>query len=475
MINEARRPELLHERTLADRFAVLKLILAFVNFVVIALDWLAPVSGTPRGEAFAFFVAGGFLLYMGISWVSIRAEWVTLRVYQRILPLTDVFAASMLIFATGGYDSPFNLWLAISIVSAGFGSAGAVPILTACLAVFAQLLIATIPQPMPIDPGAFLVRTLYLFGVASLVASISSQMVRQSKALGAILKFGQDLATVYSRESAMTLFEQCLKTELQAEEVRAVLGEVPAGWVPITSGDLSIGACLIKRKEPLTEQERHLLSLLGDRLISSIKRMELASELVESAAREERQRYADELHDTHLQTLAAVDMQAETASRLVRGGPAHDELKAIKTTVREAAARTRAFITSIDEQPQGGPVVLEQVFRERWGEADIHIAENLDLTEGQWRAVTMMVQEGLNNAKTHGRAEHVRFELSSEGENITAVLAADGRSPAPDAIYGYGLARLRTVVQANRGGLELQPGPEGGSELIAWFRRKSEH
>ncbi len=474
MINEVRRPELLHERTLADRFAVLKLILAIVNFIVIGLDWVKPVSATPRGETFAHFVAGGFLIYMAISWLAIRAEWVSLRVYQRILPLTDVFAASMLILATGGYDSPFDIWLAISIVSAGFGSAGAVPILTAVLAVIAQFVVATVPQPLPLDPGAFLIRTLYLFGVASLVASISSHMIRQSKALGAIAKFGLDLATIYGPESAMLLFEQCLCHELQADDVTAVLGEVPEGWVPIMSGEFPVGGCLIARKEPLTEHERHLLSLLADRLISSMKRMELSVQLINAAAREERQRYADELHDTHLQTLAAVDMQAETASRLVKGGPAHEELKAIKTMVRDAAARTRAFISSIDDQPQGGPAVLEQVFRERWGDAEIVISDGLDLTEGQWRAVTMMVQEGLNNAKTHGRAEQVRFELSCDGDSVTAVLSADGRSPATDVVYGYGLARLRTVVQANRGGLELQPGPDGGSELIAWFKRKSE-
>ncbi|MEZ0325465.1 MAG: sensor histidine kinase, partial [Fimbriimonas sp.] len=418
MIDQTRRPELLHERTLADRFAVLKLILAMVNFVVIGLDWIAPVNGTPRGETFALWVAAGFLAYMLISWAAIRAEWVSLRVYQRILPLTDVLAASMLIFATGGYDSPFNLWLAISIVSAGFGSAGAVPILTACLAVFAQFLIATVPQPQPIDPGAFLVQTLYLFGVASLVASISSHLIRQSKALAALARFGQELASVYTAPTAMALFEQRLQTELNAESVKAVLGEVPAGWVPITNGEFPVGACLISRKERLSDQELHLLSLLADRLISSIKRIELGEELVAAAAREERQRYADELHDTHLQTLAAVDMQAETASRLVKGGAAHDELKAIKTTVREAAAKTRAFISSIDEQPQGGPVLIEQIIRERWSGAEVQIAEGLDLTEGQWRAVTMMVQEGLNNAKAHGRSEHVRFDLSCDSDNI---------------------------------------------------------
>ena len=80
-----------------------------------------------------------------------------MRVYQQVIPLSDVLAASMLIFATEGYLSPFNLWLAITVVAAGFGSAGSVPILTAIVAIFAQVLIATVPQKLPLEHGAFFV------------------------------------------------------------------------------------------------------------------------------------------------------------------------------------------------------------------------------------------------------------------------------------------------------------------------------
>jgi signal transduction histidine kinase len=465
-------PELLHERTLAERFAVLKLILAILNFLVIGLDTGIPGTDTPFATAMAIVVAGGFLVYMTICWMAIRAGWLSMRVYRRIIPLTDVLAASMLILATEGYLSPFNLWLAITVVAAGFGSAGSVPILTAIAAIIAQIIIATIPQRLPLEPGGFFVRTAYLFGVALLVASISSHLIRQSKSLQAIAKFGHDLALVSSGEAAQQLFRDSLRDELDADEVDLILGEAPNGWTEITSGDVPIGGCRIVRDGPLTPQERQLMAVFADRLHAALKRLELGDELIESAAREERQRYADELHDTHLQTLAAVDMQAEAVSRILKGGPASEEIKAIKTTVREAAARTREFIATIDEQPQGGPAVLRQVIDERWPDAEVHLDDEMDLTEGQWRAVTMLLQEGINNARMHGKGDRLRFTLGHEGSRILASLESNGRSPAEDVIYGYGLARLRTVVQANKGEMTFLARPEGGSLLQASFPRK---
>ena len=468
------RSELLHERKLADRFALLKLVLAVANFLVIGLDRTIPVTESPREVMTAIWVASGFLIYMTISWMAIRAEWVSLRVYQRILPLTDVLAASMLIVATEGYLSPFNLWLAISVVSAGFGSVREVPILTAVLAVLAQFAIATIPQRMPLEPGMFFVRTAYLFGFASLVASISSEIIRQSKALEGIARFGHDLASTHTVQQALDLLRVSLKTELQADEVEVVLGhDVPAGWLPLRNGEVTIGALKINRAKAIGNDDQSLIALFGDRLGAAIRRIELGQALVSAAAREERQRYADELHDTHLQTLAAVDMQAEAASRKLKDSPAIEDLKTIKEIVREAAAKTRQFISSIDEQPQGGPAVIQQVFLERWGDAAVDIDQSLELTEGQWRAVTMLVQEGLNNARMHGQAETVSFALKKSESQVIATLRADGRSPAPDATYGYGLGRLRTVVQANGGDMRLGPGKAGGSELVACFDRNN--
>jgi signal transduction histidine kinase len=467
------RSELLHERKLADRFAVLKLVLAVTNFLVIGLDRTIPGTDSPREVMTALWVAGGFLIYMTISWMAIRAEWVSLRVYQRILPLTDVLAASMLIVATEGYLSPFNLWLAISVVSAGFGSTREIPVVTALLAVLAQIVIATIPQRLPLEPGIFFVRTAYLFGFASLVASISSEIITQSKALAAIARFGHDLASTYSVGDAVNLFESSLRAELGVQAVEARLGhEVPSGWLPLLNGATTIGAVSITAERPLSVADQNLVNLFADRLGAALRRIQLGQELIAAAAREERQRYADELHDTHLQTLAAVDMQAEAASRKAKDSPAVEDLKTIKAIVREAAAKTRQFISGIDEQPQGGPAVIEQVFRDRWEGAEVSIDSHIDLTEGQWRAVRMLVQEGLNNARIHAKAEKVWFTLKHHDGKVVASLIADGQSPSAHPSYGYGLARLQTVVQANRGDVRLSPREEGGSELTASFERK---
>jgi signal transduction histidine kinase len=204
----------------------------------------------------------------------------------------------------------------------------------------------------------------------------------------------------------------------------------------------------------------------------------MSDELVRSAALEERLRFADELHDTYLQTLAAIDMHAEAARIVLQKGAdsgerVHEELQSIKSVARTTAQRAREFVDMAKVARRSGPDALTEILEDRWKDCyTLLFDEDVQLTEGQWKVLEMMLREGLNNAKRHAGASHVRMEVVATGRGAKATLIANGKAPAPDEPFGYGLSRLDAIARANNGVLSLLPGDPGGSELTLSFQRR---
>lgn len=466
--------DLTHERGLALRFAGLKTILSLCNFAVILLDGSMSNPNSPYSLSRALLVAFFFAAYMALSYASLLKGWVRTRIYQDYFPFADVIAATALILATEGYSSPFHIWMTLAVVSAGFGSNMRIPLFTAGLAIIAQSIISAVPQAKPMEQSIFMMRTVYLLGFASLIASATSLLVRQSRTLEGLDSLGEDLHSAVESDEAIRIFSRFLQAQLKASSViiqpvdSAHQREAYGHYIAVGSDVLFM--CTITRSRALNDSEGQLVRLSGDRLATALKRIYLTRALVDAAAREERQRYADEMHDTHLQTLAAVDMHAQVASKISRSENLNAQLQEIKQLVRDAASRTRAFIRTVEEQPPSGPDALRSVLEDRWPGTPASIESQLDLTEGQWRVVQMMLQEGINNARRHGDARKGHFALGRTPDGIEASLKSDGRAPKPGFRYGYGLKRLDTVSRANGGEVSLIGTTEGGSKLSVLFR-----
>ncbi|CAN5340531.1 hypothetical protein BH11ARM1_BH11ARM1_06380 [soil metagenome] len=457
------------EQLLAERIALVKVVLACANLIVISIDRVDPKSND--NISISYIVCGFFLLYMIASLVVVRKRLIPLQTYQLAVPAFDVLAITSVMLANSGYLSPLNVWFSIAVVSTGFSRSLAAPFIAATLAMVAQIAIALVPQDRALEPQVFFVRGFFLLGFTTLVALISNQLVRQARALRAIDEFGREVASKIEAPEAVLCFTNFARDYLGAESVSVQNPGLPVETANhVAFGvDQDEGTCVVERKRPLTSDEQQIVRVLGNRLGAALQRITLGQELVAAVAREERQRYADELHDTHLQTLAAIDMHVELASRRSSEQRVIDELKEIKLTIRDAAKRTRAFISSVDQLKPSGPIVIEQIVRDRWPEATTAMDRHAELTEGQWRAVQMLAQEGINNARRHGGAQKGHLELTSDDVDIVASLTCDGRSPKVNFRYGYGLRRLQTVVEANHGIIELVPAINGGSILRATF------
>jgi signal transduction histidine kinase len=204
-------------------------------------------------------------------------------------------------------------------------------------------------------------------------------------------------------------------------------------------------------------------------------RIRATQRLAEAAAATERLRLADELHDSCLQTLAAVDMRIE-AVRQMTAGPAEPlvgELDALKEVVRHAGSQIRASFQMHGVILDPGPSVVRRIVEERWpSPAEVEIDPTVELSTEQWRALEMFVKEGINNALRHGGGAHLALRLTrARAGSVQCLLRNDGRLLAGTPPFGYGLNRLREQVEAVGGRLAFESDPQGGATLSVMFSR----
>jgi signal transduction histidine kinase len=482
-MQQLERHELFHERALAVRVAFVRLLLTLANFGLIYVDTTlgTRLNGHPLSATINAAIL--FFAYALIAWLAVWKHWVRLDYYQIVSPLFDVGFASLLIITTGGYLSPFSLWMIFAVVGTGFSRYRTLTAATILAAMLCQILIAQIPQGMALDWSAFIVRNLFLLGVGAVIAFLGAYLSEQSKVLAILDETGTRLAKALAEEDAARVFLLQVAQLLNLSYGKVAIGEdrffeVGGTLGPEakhrTSWKVAVGAEVFgeltaERHSPFGRREETLLRLMCDRGASALKRIRMSADLIHIAAREERSRIADQLHDTYLQTLAALDMRAEAAKHLApKNAKLREELDDIKKVAREAAAQAREVIQGVTKPMPMGRERIERIIKDRWTrEWEVKINPDILLSDGQWRSLEMMLREGLNNAKKHGGATKVVFTVYRIGDRIIARLDDNGKGAGKVIALGYGLQRLRMVLNEQGGMLHLENAPEGGAALVA--------
>jgi signal transduction histidine kinase len=410
--------------------------------------------------------------------------------YQLVSPLFDIILATLLVIVTGGYESPYTIWYVFAVVGTGFSRFRYLPVATMAAGVLAQYFVARIPNLGPADMSGFVASMVARFGVAAVIAFVSSYLTNLSKNLSVMEETGRllgntvvekDAARVFLWQTARLLDLSYGKVQLPEGalyEVGTVARDVglPRRSWQIMMGSESLGELVAEREQPFTQKDDTLAEMMCGRVAGAFNRIKMANELIDAAADEERERIADELHDTYLQTLAALDMRAEVARHAGTRKDLEEELLYIKKIAREAAAQARQVIKRVTPRLPLGRERIERIIRERWnGEWDIKVSEDINLSVGQWRSIEMMLREGLNNAKKHGKATRVMFTVEQVGEKLTAKLEDNGKGAGDVIALGYGLQRLRAVLNDQGGMLHLENRDYRGTALIAeiWTGAKS--
>lgn len=464
----------------AVRIAQVRVILCVLNFFVILLDQSIPSRSTLAAYFEAFTAGLLFFTYAVLAHEGLRTRQISLRLYQYGSPIFDVICASILIMVTNGYLSPFNLWFVFAVVASGFTSDRRLPYFATVLGVIALALIALIPQRLPLQASTFAVRAGYLFGFAAVLGALHHSLTVAGNAWASMDLLGRQLARIYEiPDVAKALFEALRGlAPYQHAALKVRNGETfedgeksPRHQETETYLVLHIGTEIavleVDWKRTISDFESSIVTFYCDRVASAIARIQISTGLVTVAAREERLRLADDLHDSYLQTLAAIDLHIEAIRTRTKSDPELDEgLSEIKRIARQAAKEAReAFIPIADIQAYG-PEEIERLIQGRWaGTSETIIPENLELPEDHWRVLEMMVKEGLNNAAKHGRSSHVVFSIEPQQVKNVASLVQFGRPLSEEFKPGFGLTRLEEALSRVEGHMTLENLNEGGTVL----------
>lgn len=198
----------------------------------------------------------------------------------------------------------------------------------------------------------------------------------------------------------------------------------------------------------------------------------------------ERARVSREIHDTLLQSLAAIGVELETIATQLEPAqdPARDGLRRLRKQVGHCLREARESILELRNNSMK-PRALVDVLRE--------LAEKTTKTKGIQTEFSVtgrprgcsgdadvqllrIAQEAVANAVKHGRASHIRITLGFEKEGVTLTVADDGcgfipeeRDPAPASGEHLGLLTMRERAARLRGRLALISRPGGGTTIEA--------
>jgi signal transduction histidine kinase len=200
-----------------------------------------------------------------------------------------------------------------------------------------------------------------------------------------------------------------------------------------------------------------------------------------AATERERGRWARELHDESLQSLAGLRVLLSAARRSEPGeldgllSQGIEQIDAAIAEMRRLIADLRP--STLDQLGLGAAL---ETLGERTGSAGaIEVRIDLDLDFESGRSETRLrgdvedtayrlVQEALNNAIHHGEAQHVAVEVREEGGSLRVRVADDGKGFDPNAqTSGFGLIGMRERAELAGGSLELRSAPGEGTTIDA--------
>jgi signal transduction histidine kinase len=281
---------------------------------------------------------------------------------------------------------------------------------------------------------------------------------------------------------------QDLDPSLMARPGSRELG-VPALLVPVLHRGQALGVLLAV--DPLgreagfsAEDEDVLLSFAASAATAVATAQSVAEGRVResvAATERERGRWARELHDESLQSLASLRVLLSAARRsdpeevgeLLNQGI--EQVDAAIAEMRRLIAELRPSM--LDELGLGA--ALEALAERTAASGSIEVKIELDLAVEAGRhdvrllgeiedAVYRLVQEALHNAVQHSEAERVTVEVVEEGEVLRLCVRDDGRGFDPDApTEGFGLLGMRERADLAGGKLDLTSVPGGGTTIVA--------
>ncbi len=224
-------------------------------------------------------------------------------------------------------------------------------------------------------------------------------------------------------------------------------------------------------------------------LAESESQLRLLSAQLLTAQEDERKRVARELHDGIGQLLTAIKFRLENIQRnpdFIQPSNPEVVLKPIINVIQDSIEEVRRISMALRPSildDLGISATINWFCREFLLTYSgitmnkvIKFDENL-VTKDLKTVIFRIFQEALNNVAKHSRADHVRVELSSDGQNIRLAVTDNGVGLPSDisfldkgGIRGVGMASMRERAESMGGTLEVQSVAGKGTTIHAQWR-----
>lgn len=265
--------------------------------------------------------------------------------------------------------------------------------------------------------------------------------------------------------------------------VEAVIPEGVRGLaaVPLTFNDNWLGVLYAgMRGRRVSPRTTLLMNEFGASLAPLVVTAVRADRAGQLAVEEERQRIAQQLHDTAGQLLFRISMSAKEIQQCAGADPesAVAAARSIETAAAEASTYLREAMHSLLPADDALPVTMRRdaaTFAARTGIAAevVTLGSPAHATPEIEGVLVSTLREGLHNVEKHAGAAAVLVSLAYQSHQLSLAIEDDGKGlpedfdlhPVPGRAAGLGIPGLLQRVNGAGGVLRLNRNDDGGTSL----------
>jgi signal transduction histidine kinase len=243
---------------------------------------------------------------------------------------------------------------------------------------------------------------------------------------------------------------------------------------PLISQSHAVGAMTLgaTHKDAFLPEDWEMLTALGQQIGVAVEKAHLQHQLELTAALEERQRIAAEMHDGLAQTLSYMGLATDRAAALLEEGQTGQVVRLfhqLRDAISQATHEVRRSIASLQERPAPRESLQEAVQRTVAAQAPdtapaITVIDELPqpvmLPAANLEQTVRVVQEALANAHRHAAAQRLAVRLEGSLTGVTITVEDDGCGFDPQASSGsgehFGLSIMRARAARIGGDLTIQ-------------------
>jgi signal transduction histidine kinase len=236
-----------------------------------------------------------------------------------------------------------------------------------------------------------------------------------------------------------------------------------------------VGLVAIEHRDPNYYDREHLdlLASIAGAVALSLDNALWFSRLRLFGAESERARIARDLHDRIAQSLAYVAFELERLAESGRApsqselGDLRDVVRSVVTELRDTLYELRAAVSTSEDLVSVAERYLERYRKRTATEVDFehHVVQRpaVAIEQELWR----IVQEALENAAKHARADRARIAYTARKGHIELVISDDGRGFEAHGHSGdhYGLVGMRERADAIGAVLHIESRPGRGTTI----------